>query len=252
MLARVLLLFSITWTTIPPVLPLVWSSGNPMKKRGHQIGVFVTFEGPEGSGKSTQIRYLDAALRKAGFSVTATREPGGTKVAEAIRRTLLSPASEEKITPESEALLVFAARSQHVAHLIQPALARGSVVLCDRFSDSTLAYQGFGRGLPLSWLKTANEAATSGLTPHLTLLLDISPSIGLRRRGYARGTPNRLDRESMKFHQRVRQGFLTLASRSPQRIKIIDADRPVEVVRAEIEALMLGWLRTKERRPGAG
>ena len=223
-----------------------------MKKWAHRMGVFVTFEGPEGSGKSTQMQYLDTALRKAGYSVTATREPGGTQVAEAVRRTLLSPASAEKITPETEALLVLAARNQHVAHLIQPALDRGTIVLCDRFADSTFAYQGFGRGLPLSWLRTVNRAATGGLAPHLTLLLDLPPSIGLTRRGRARGIPNRLDRESMKFHLRVRQGFLTLASRAPQRIKVIDAARPAEVVRAEIEALVLGWLRTKERRAGAG
>ncbi|HKR78060.1 MAG TPA: dTMP kinase [Nitrospira sp.] len=222
-----------------------------MKKRGHRIGLFVTFEGPEGSGKSTQLHHLDAALRKAGYSVTATREPGGTKVAEAIRKTLLSSAGE-KITPQTEALLVLAARNQHVAHLIQPALDRGTIVLCDRFADSTFAYQGFGRGLPLSWLRTVNRAATGGLAPHLTLLLDLPPSIGLTRRGRARGILNRLDRESMKFHLRVRQGFLTLASRAPQRIKVIDAARPAEVVRAEIEALVLGWLRTKERRAGAG
>ena len=252
MVARVLLLFSITWTTIPRVLPLLWSAMNRMKKRGHRVGVFVTFEGPEGSGKSTQIQYLDSALRKAGYSVRTTREPGGTKVGEAIRRTLLSPASDERITPETEALLVLAARSQHIAHLIQPALARGSIVLCDRFADSTFAYQGFGRGLPLSWLRTANRAATGGLTPHLTLLLDVPPSIGLTRRGHARGKANRLDRESLKFHQRVRKGFLTLASHAPRRIKIINGDRPVQLVRAQIEALVLGWLRTKGRRSGAG
>lgn len=223
-----------------------------MKKWAHRMGVFVTFEGPEGSGKSTQMQYLDTALRKAGYSVTATREPGGTQVAEAVRRTLLSPASAEKITPETEALLVLAARSQHIAHLIRPELARGSIVLCDRFADSTFAYQGFGRGLSLSWLRAANRVATGRLAPHLTLLLDVPASIGLTRRGHARGKPNRLDRESLQFHQRVRKGFLTLASRAPQRIKIIDADRPVQVVRAEIEALVLGWLRTKERRSGAG
>ena len=223
---------------------------NPMKKRGQRLGVLVTFEGPEGSGKSTQIQYLDSALRKAGYSVIATREPGGTKVAEAVRRTLLSPMCDEKITPETEALLVMAARSQHVAHLIQPALARGSIVLCDRFADSTFAYQGFGRGLSLSWLRTANRAAAGGLAPHLTLLLDVPSSIGLTRRGQARGHQNRLDRESLRFHERVRKGFLTLASRAPRRIKIIDADRPMHVVRAEIEALVLGWLRTKGRRAG--
>jgi dTMP kinase len=220
------------------------------RKRGLPGGAFFTLEGPEGSGKSTQILYLGRTLRNVGYSVTATREPGGTKVAEAIRETLLSATSTEPMTSEAEALLMLAARSQHVAHLIRPALAKGSIVLCDRFADSTLAYQGFGRGLSLSWLRRANGAATGGLTPHLTLLLDVSARVGLTRRGQARGTANRLDRESLAFHQRVRRGFLTLASRTPGRIKVINANRPVEVIRAEIETLVLGWLRTREHRAG--
>ena len=211
-------------------------------------GVFFTLEGPEGSGKSTQILHLGTALRKHGYSVLVTREPGGTKVAEAIRHTLLSASSQERITRETEALLVLAARSQHVAHLIEPALARGTIVLCDRFEDSTFAYQGFGRGLPLSWLQSANRAATGGLSPHLTLLLDVPASIGLTRRGRAQGQLNRLDRESTMFHQRVRRGFLALASQAPRRIKVINSNRPVQVVRAEIEALVLGWLRKRARR----
>jgi len=219
-----------------------------MRDRG---GLFLTLEGPEGSGKSTQMLLLGAALRKAGHSVIFTREPGGTKVAEAIRETLLSATSNEPVTPHTEALLVLAARSQHVAHLIRPALGRGAIVLCDRFADSTFAYQGFGRGLSLSWLENANRAATGGLMPHRTLLLDVPASVGLVRRRRARGNQNRLDRESAAFHQRVRQGFLTLASRAPRRIQVVDANRPVEVVRAEIEALVLGWLRTRGRRTHA-
>jgi len=218
------------------------------RTRRHPRGAFFTLEGPEGSGKSTQILHLGTALRKAGYSVIATREPGGTKVAEAIRHTLLSARSQEHITHETEALLVLAARSQHVAHLIEPALAQGSIVLCDRFADSTFAYQGFGRGLSLLWLKAANRTATRGLTPHLTLLLDVPASIGLTRRGKARGHLNRLDRESMMFHRRVRRGFLRLAAQTPRRIKVINANRPIEVVRAEIEALVLGWLRAREHR----
>lgn len=213
-------------------------------------GIFLTLEGPEGSGKSTQISLLAAALRTAGYRVASTREPGGTKVAEAIRTLLLS-ASNEPIMPETEALLVLAARSQHVAHVIRPALARGSIVLCDRFAHSTFAYQGFGRGVSLSWLQTANRAATGDLVPDLTLLLDLPVARGLARRRHARGGRNRLDRESIMFHERVRRGFLTLASRTPRRIKVINADRPVEVVRAEIEALVLGWLRTRQRRSSA-
>jgi dTMP kinase len=214
-------------------------------------GLFLTLEGPEGSGKSTQIPFLAATLKSAGYDVSPTREPGGTKVAESIRALLLSGTANEPILAETEALLVLAARSQHVAHVIRPALARGSIVLCDRFAHSTFAYQGFGRGVSLSWLQTANRAATGNLMPDLTLLLDIPTASGLARRRQARGTPNRLDRESVRFHERVRRGFLTLASRTPRRIKVINADRPVDVVRAEIEALVLGWLRTKQRRSGA-
>ena len=222
----------------------------PRKRRARR-GTFLTFEGTEGSGKSTQMLRLATSLRNAGYSVVSTREPGGTKMAEAIRETMLSATSKEPVVPETEALLVLAARSQHVAHLIRPALARGSIVLCDRFADSTFAYQGFGRGLSLSWLQNANRAATGGLTPHLTVLLDVPASIGLARRRRARGNHNRLDRESASFHQRVRRGFLTLATRSPRRIRVLDANRPVEVVRAEIQSLVLGWLRTRERRAGA-
>jgi len=169
-------------------------------------------------------------------------------MAEAIRKTLLSTTPNEPVTPHTEALLVLAARSQHVAHLIRPALDRGAIVLCDRFADSTFAYQGFGRGLSHSWLENANRAATGGLMPHRTLLLDVPASVGLARRRGARGNQNRLDRESAAFHQRVRQGFLTLASRAPRRIKVVNANRPVETVRAEIEALVLGWLRSRGRR----
>ena len=172
------------------------------------------------------------ALRKAGYSVVIPVSLG-TKLAETIRGTLLSASSEEPIAPETEAFLVLAARSQHVTHFIRPALARGSIVLCDRFADSTFAYQGFGRRLSLSWLQTANHAATSGLMPHLTLLLDVPVSVGLaRRRQEASGKPNRLDQESKQFHMRVRKGFLTLASRTPHRIKVINANRPAPMVRA--------------------
>ena len=221
----------------------------PPRKRRNSRGLFLTLEGPEGSGKSTQLLLLGTALRKAGYSVSYTREPGGTKMAEAIRETLLSAPSKESITPETEALLVLAARSQHVAYMIRPALASGSIVLCDRFADSTFAYQGFGRGLSLPWLEMVNRTATGGLTPHLTLLLDVPASVGLARR--RRGHQNRLDRESAQFHRRVRRGFLTLASRTPRRIRVVNANRSIEVVRAEIEALVLGWLRARERRTRA-
>ena len=218
-------------------------------KRRHIRGQFITLEGPEGSGKSTQIRHLTRTLRRSGYKVVQTREPGGTVIAEAIRQTLLLSSSREQITPVAESLLILAARSQHVIEVIEPALQRGAIVLCDRFSDSTFAYQGFGRGLDLAWLRTANRLATHGCSPDLTVLLDLPVSIGLSRRRKAQGRSNRLDRESEGFHRLVRKGFLKLAVRSPRRIKLVHADRSEETVRAEIEAVVLGWLR---RRKGAG
>jgi dTMP kinase len=221
-----------------------------MKKRTKRRpvrGQFITLEGPEGSGKSTHIRYLATALRRSGFRVVQTREPGGTVVAEAIRRTLLR-SSREQITPVAESLLIFAARSQHVRHVIEPALQRGAIVLCDRFSDSTLAYQGFARGLDLAWLRMANTMATNGCSPDLTLLLDVPVHIGLSRRRKSGGKQNRLDLESVRFHRLVRKGFLTLAIHSPRRIKVIRADRSEEKTRADIEAVVLGWLHTRQHR----
>ena len=216
-------------------------------KRLLRRGLLLTVEGPEGSGKSTQIPYLATALRKAGYAVVQSREPGGTPVAEAIRKVLLLSPSQERITAETEALLIFAARSQHVAHVIRPALERGAIVLCDRFSDSTLVYQGFARGLNLKWLRAADAIATGGLNPDLTLLLDLPVVVGLARRRTARGKQNRLDHESERFHRLVRRGFLTLAKQSAGRITIIKANRPMEDVRADLEAFVLRWVFTHRR-----
>ena len=210
----------------------------------------ITLEGPEGSGKSTQIRNLAAALRRSGYPVLQTREPGGTVIAEAIRRTLLLSSSREPITPEAESLLILAARSQHVTHLIAPTLQRGAIVLCDRFSDSTFAYQGFARGLDLAWLRAANAVATNGRNPDLTLLFDVPVAVGLARRRRAQGKQNRLDRESVRFHRLVRQGFLQLAAQSPRRIKVVDADRSEEEIRAEVTKFVLAWITTRRRKPG--
>jgi dTMP kinase len=177
-------------------------------KKRQDCGPFITLEGVEGSGKSTQIRYLAEGLIHAGYRVLQTREPGGTSTAEAIRQILLTASSHEPVTPQAEALLILAARCQHVTHVIRPALERSTVVLCDRFSDSTFAYQGFGRGLDLQWLQTANAVATDGLTPDLTLVLDLPVSVGLARRQADGGPLNRLDRETARFHRKVRRGFL--------------------------------------------
>jgi dTMP kinase len=209
-------------------------------------GLFIALEGPEGSGKSTQIRHLSKTLKNAGYSVVRTREPGGTTIAEAIRDILLRSSSREPITAQTEALLILAARSQHVRHFIRPALDAGSIVLCDRFSDSTLAYQGFARGVNLSWLKAANQVATEGLTPDFTLLLDVPVSIGLRRRRSDRRGQNRLDQESLQFHRLVRRGFLALANQSPN-TTIIDASRPAEEVRVDLERVVLRWVARRRR-----
>jgi dTMP kinase len=210
------------------------------RTRRHR-GLFITLEGPEGSGKSTQIGHLAAALRRAGYKVVATREPGGTPVAEAIRNVLLLSKQKEPIGAKTEALLILAARSQHVTHVIKPALLRGAVVLCDRYSDSTLAYQGFGRGLDRDWLKQTGAIATDGLQPDLTLLLDLPVTVGLARRCSSSSGQNRLDRETVRFHRVVRQGFLRLAEQSRGRIKVIRADRSEEEIRAELEPLALRW-----------
>lgn len=218
------------------------------RKKQQTRGLFITLEGVEGSGKSTQIHHLAKALTRAGCRVLQTREPGGTATAEAIRHILLTALSHEPIAPQTEALLILAARCQHVTHLIRPALQRGTVVLCDRFSDSTYAYQGFARGLDLQWLRAANEVATGGLTPDLTLILDLPVSAGLARRRADRGQQNRLDRETERFHRKVRRGFLALAAEEPGRIKIVNANRPAQEVQDELTEIVVGWI-ARQRRP---
>ena len=221
-------------------------------KKQQTCGLFITLEGIEGSGKSTQVRFLAEMLTQAGYRVLQTREPGGTTTAEAIRHLLLTAASSEPVTPQTEALLILAARCQHVTHVIMPALRRGTVVLCDRFSDSTFAYQGFARGLDLEWLRAANEVATGGLTPDLTLLLDLPVSVGLARRRADRGQQNRLDHETERFHRKVRRGFLALAAEEPGRMRIVNANRPAQEVWNRLREIVVGWLarprRLRQRR----
>lgn len=243
--ASSLLLFSTTWNSIRSFVKHYRRTMKSAVKKRRARGLFITLEGPEGSGKSTQLQSLSTALCRAGYSVVQTREPGGTSIAEAIRQILLLSPSHETITPQTETLLILAARNQHVTHLIEPALRRGAIVLCDRFFDSTLAYQGFARGLDLAWLRSVNHVATKGLKPDLTLLLDVPVMVGLSRRRMDRGKQNRLDHESQRFHRRVRKGFLKLAGQSPRRIKVIDADRPPDEIRAELESLVLSWVARK-------
>ena len=219
------------------------------RKKQQTRGLFITLEGVEGSGKSTQIHHLAEALTRTGCHVLQTREPGGTATAEAIRHILLTALSHEPIAPQTEALLILSARCQHVTHLIRPALQRGTVVLCDRFSDSTFAYQGFARGLDLQWLRATNEVATGGLTPDLTLILDLPVSVGLARRRTDRGQQNRLDRETERFHRKVRRGFLALAAEEPGRIKIVNANRPAQEVQDELTEIVVGWIARQRRHP---
>jgi dTMP kinase len=218
-------------------------------KKRQDCGPFITLEGVEGSGKSTQIRYLAEGLIHAGYRVLQTREPGGTSTAEAIRQILLTASPHEPVTPQAEALLILAARCQHVTHVIRPALERSTVVLCDRFSDSTFAYQGFGRGLDLQWLQAANAVATDGLTPDLTLVLDLPVSVGLARRQADRGPLNRLDRETKRFHRKVRRGFLTLAAQAPHRMTIVNANRPTQEVRDELIEIVVDWMARQRHLP---
>jgi dTMP kinase len=196
-------------------------------------GYFITIEGPEGAGKSTQARKLGAALEAAGHRVVVTREPGGTRIGEAIRAILLAEGNYAML-PETEALLHTAARSQHVGEVIRPALDAGQIVVCDRFVDSTLAYQGGGRGLAIERLSAIQEIATGGLRPDLKILLDIPVEVGLARRFGAGTDVNRMDNAGEAFHERVRETFLVLVRQHPADWIVIDASRNEEDVASEL------------------
>ncbi len=185
--------------------------------------MFVTLEGPEGAGKSTVQSLVAERLRLEGREVLTTREPGAGEVGRAVREILLHGGTLEPLT---ELFLFLADRAEHVAKTIRPALDRGEIVLCDRHADSTVVYQGYGRGLDIERLRDLNSLATLGLSPDLTLLLDLDPAVGLAR---AKGA-DRLDKEPLEFHQRVRDGFLKEAAHEPDRWRVIDAGQPVETV----------------------
>lgn len=184
-----------------------------------QRGLFVTLEGIEGCGKSTQARLAAARLKATGHRVVLTAEPGGTPLGKTLRAALLKPGA--RVAPLTEWLLFEADRAQHVDRMIRPALAKGAVVICDRYSDSTRAYQGIGRGLGLAAVDAVDRVATAGLKPDLTFLLDLPVGEGLAR-ARKRGKLTRLDRERTKFHQKIRDAFLVLATQEPARIKVID------------------------------
>ncbi len=200
--------------------------------------MFITFEGPEGSGKSSQISLLAAFLRQQGYTVVVTREPGGTLIGDQIRDVLHDVANTAMVS-RAELLLYSASRAQLVGELLRPALAEGKIVLCDRFADSTLAYQGYGRSLNLANLQTITQFATGGLKPDLTLLLDIDVERGLARRRDGGEEMNRLDLEVVSFHRRVRAGYHELALQESERWAIVDADRSVEEVQQELQEIVL-------------
>lgn len=203
---------------------------------------FITFEGGEGAGKTTQIRLLQNYFQQLKIPCLATREPGDTALGGLIRKVLLE-VSADVIAPVTEVFLYLADRSHHVTHIIVPAVSAGKIVLCDRFTDSTLAYQGYGRGIDVAWLRELNNAATGFTRPDLTFLLDCPVEVGLARtaeRKYEAGKPreDRFERETIEFHEKVRAGFLGLAQNEPARFRIIDAAKSVKESAADIRAIV--------------
>ena len=202
-------------------------------------GRFITIEGGEGAGKSTAQTYLAERLIAQGISVLQTREPGGTPLAEAIRSNLLS-VDEEAPVEMAELLLVFAARAQHLARVIEPALDQGQWVLCDRFTDATYAYQGAGRGLSAELIGKLEALVQGDRRPDTVILLDMPPEIGLAR-AKARGTLDRFEREEQAFFERVRQGYLERAEEFPDRYVVVDATQELSEVQKSLQAVMAGW-----------
>ena len=199
-------------------------------------GMLITFEGVEGCGKSTQIDRLARHIEAGGRAVLVTREPGGTPIAEAIRNLLLDPANAA-LCPVAELLLYAAARAQHVDERIRPAIAAGKTVLSDRFADSTRAYQGAGRGLDADLIAALYRIATRGIEPALTIVIDVPAEEGLRRAAHGRDR-DRIEREAMAFHERVREGFLRIAEEEPGRVRVVNGLQSIEAVAAEVRALV--------------
>ncbi|MGE5589115.1 MAG: dTMP kinase [Bacillota bacterium] len=209
-------------------------------------GRFITFEGVDGSGKTTQIKLLRQFLDELGVPYEFTREPGGTPMGEQVRRILLDPAHRD-MGIETEALLYAASRAQLSRQVLHPALDAGQTVLCDRFVDSSLAYQAFGGGLDLDFVRSINNRATGGLRPDLTILFDMPPGEAAERR--RRGTEDRMERKDLAFHERVRDGYLTLARQEPDRMRIVDASGSVEQVQRVVRRLVVQALGLAESVP---
>ncbi len=210
-------------------------------------GWFITFEGVEGSGKTTQIRVAGEFLREKGLPVVLTQEPGGTPLGDRIREILLNRGGFD-ISGEAEVFLFAAARVQHTESVILPALTKGQVILCDRFSDATLAYQAYGRGLPLQTVREVCHLASRGISPHLTLLFDLPVETGLKRAFRRinsrdeRSREDRFEREHLDFHRRIREGYLAIAREEPGRVKVVDASRDIESIRCEVRLILSSLL----------
>lgn len=206
--------------------------------------LFITFEGGEGAGKTTLINRLAGTLQNRGYAVVKTREPGGSKLSETIRNLLLNHDAEIKISTMAELLLFLAARAQHLEEVIKPALKSGTMVLCDRFNDSTVAYQGYARGLGMAEVETLCKLVCQDVMPDMTLFLDIDPEVGLDRSRFsakenaASGHVDRIESEKMSFHDRVRQGFLQIAKQNPGRFHTLDASLPADTVFEEAVKLV--------------
>ena len=217
-------------------------------------GLFITFEGIDGCGKSTQRELLAEQLKQRGFEVVVTREPGGTVIGEDIRRLLVSDASIH-IAPTTELLLYVAARAQHVAELIRPSVEAGSIVISDRYTDSTVAFQGYGRGLDLEIVENLNRFATGGLVPDLTIVFDLDPAAARSRLGSrpVGGLLGAFDEQHAEFHERMRAGYLRMATSEPSRIRVVDASGSAEQTHSNVMALVLPKLEeTRSQKSEAG
>jgi len=204
-------------------------------------GVLITLEGVEGSGKTTQMMRLERWLRRQGRKVEHTREPDGTRLGVAVRRLFERPGVHPK--PLVEVFLFMAARQQHVAEKIRPWLDRGRVVLCDRYADATIAYQGYGRGVDPDLIRELNTRATSGVMPDLTLLFDLDPGAGLQRNRAQGRRLDRFEREKLAFHRRVRQGYLEILRAEPKRVRLIRAGEPPDIVETKVRAIVEEFFR---------
>lgn len=200
------------------------------------LGKFITLEGGEGCGKSTNIKFIEQLLKEAGIPVVLTREPGGTVLSENIRQLLLGR-DQEKISEQTELLMMFAARAQHIKHIIQPALEQGTWVLCDRFTDSSYAYQGGGRGIDSATIAWLENFSQNNIRPDLTLLLDVPVDVGMARAA-KRGKLDRFEVEEMDFFNKVRACFLEIAKQQPERVKIVDAAQELSLVQEDITQLI--------------